>query len=98
MKNLFLALATAVVCAVPTGCDVDAALLRGAPEAYNFPPSVPTDSFSVDADKIHLFQLTSGARPEHDVVEAKFGRSMWAILLESAKTRSSSTFTAMRTP
>lgn len=75
MKNLFLALATAVVCAVPTGCDVDAALLRGAPEAYNFPPSVPTDSFSVDADKIHLFQLTSGARPEHDVVEAK----IWAL-------------------
>ena len=72
---LLLLIAAGLTLGALLSCDVDAALLRGAPEAYHFPPSVPTDSFAVDADKIHLFQLTSKAVPEHDVVEAK----IWAV-------------------
>ena len=75
-SSLLLLIAAGLTLGALLSCDVDAALLRGAPEAYHFPPSVPTDSFEVDADKIHLFQLTSQAVPEHDVVEAK----IWAVL------------------
>jgi fermentation-respiration switch protein FrsA (DUF1100 family) len=74
-SSLLLLIAAGLTLGALLSCDVDAALLRGAPEAYNFPPSVRTDSFAVDADKIHLFQLTSQAVPEHDVVEAK----IWAV-------------------
>lgn len=58
-SSLLLLIAAGLTLGALSSCDVDAALLRGAPEAYNFPPSVPTDSFAVDADKIHLFQLTA---------------------------------------
>jgi fermentation-respiration switch protein FrsA (DUF1100 family) len=77
MKHRLLFTTLACMTLLLWQCDVDAALLRGAPEAYDFPPSVPSDSFDVDADKIHLFQITSKADPEHDVVEAK----LWAVYL-----------------
>lgn len=66
-RNLFLTISMA---AVVLGCDVDAALLQGGAEAYHFPPGDSTDTYWVQEDLIHVFDLTSEADPDHDVVEA----------------------------
>ena len=71
-RNLLL---TAFASALILGCDVDGALLQGQAEDYHFPAGDSTDTYWVQEDLIHLFQIESEADEAHNVPSA----NIWAL-------------------